>query len=109
MPSTRSATGKSSPAKRVLEQADLYQLVSYALRLACSRAVLLYPAADGKIPAEPQQYTVSSELMPADKIALWAASIPVSGAVDDEETLVAQLESSLRKLLRKGFKRLTDM
>ena len=93
--------GQEQARKAGIGQADLYQLVSYALRRACPRAVLLYPAADGKTLVEPQRFTVSSDLMPADKIELWAASIPISGAIENETGLIGQLKKSLQKLLVK--------
>jgi 5-methylcytosine-specific restriction enzyme subunit McrC len=92
--------GQEQTRKAGIGQADLYQLVSYALRRACPRAVLMYPAADGKVPAEPQRFTVSSELMPVDKIELWAASVPVSGNTEHEIELIASLKASLRALLK---------
>jgi len=92
--------GQEQARKAGIGQADLYQLVSYALRRACPRAVLLYPAADGSVPAEAQRFTVSSTLMPADKIELWAASVPISGGAADE-TLTTQLMDNLQKLLQK--------
>ena len=62
------------------------------------RVVLLYPAADGKL-TEARPFTVSSGLIPSDKIELWAASVPVSGAASGEEGLIILLEKSLRELL----------
>jgi 5-methylcytosine-specific restriction enzyme subunit McrC len=93
--------GQEQARKAGIGQADLYQLVSYALRRACPRAILLYPAENGKVPAEPQRFTVSSDLMPASKIELWAASIPISGAIENEIGLIEQLKKSLRELLGK--------
>ncbi|NML65903.1 hypothetical protein HHL22_11870 [Hymenobacter sp. RP-2-7] len=91
--------GDEQTRKAGIGQADLYQLVSYTLRRACPRAVLLYPAADGKMPPKPRKFTVSSKLMPVDKLMLWAASVPVSGDVAAEGQLVEQLTKSLRELL----------
>jgi 5-methylcytosine-specific restriction enzyme subunit McrC len=93
--------GQEQAQKKGIGQADLYQLVSYALRRACPQAVLLYPAADGKVPPKSQRFTVSSKLMPTDKIELWAASVPVSGDVTAEEQLIPLLTESLRDLLEK--------
>ena len=89
--------GQEQARKAGIGQADLYQLVSYALRRECPRAVLLYPAADGKL-TEARPFTVSSGLMPSNKIELWAASVPVSGVMNDEERTL-KLTKSLRELI----------
>ena len=73
-------------------------VVSYTLRRACPRAVLLYPA-DGKVPLKPRKFTVSSKLLPADKLTLWAASVPMSGDVAAEGQLVKKLSKCLQELL----------
>lgn len=91
--------GDEQTRKVGIGQADLYQLVSYTLRRACPRAVLLYPAADGKVPLKPRKFTVSSKLLPADKLTLWAASVPVSGDMAAEGQLVKKLTKCLRELL----------
>lgn len=100
--------GQEQARKKGIGLADLYQLVSYALRRECPRAVLLYLAADVKVPAEPQRFTVNLELMLANKIELWAADVPVLGAMDNEAGVSAQLKSSLRELLGKVLGNLPD-
>lgn len=91
--------GQEQERKSGIGQADLYQLVSYALRRACPRGILLYPGADGRELPERKKFTVSSELMPGNKIKLWAASMPVSGEIDAEASLIAELQEFLRNLL----------
>ncbi|RSK49398.1 McrC family protein [Hymenobacter rigui] len=91
--------GQEQTRKAGIGQADLYQMLSYALKRECPRALLLYPAADGKQPTAARRFSVSSGLLRPEVscIALWAASVPISGGVGEENEWIEALAQSLHE------------
>jgi 5-methylcytosine-specific restriction enzyme subunit McrC len=87
--------------KAGVAQSDMYQLVSYCLRSNCCQGVLLYPGTDGQAIPAVQQFTISSELMRPEKndIVLRAASLPVTGTLDDGNKRAAHLKKTIQQLL----------
>lgn len=87
--------------KAGVAQSDMYQLVSYCLRSNCRQGLLLYPSTDGQAVLAVQPFTISSKLMllEANSIIIRAASLPITGTLDDENKRAAHLKTSIQQLL----------
>lgn len=64
-------------AKKGISQVDLYQMVSYALRVGCRKVLLLYPnhkTSNNDI----EYFSVSSPMINGSSISVFAADVPIS-------------------------------
>jgi 5-methylcytosine-specific restriction enzyme subunit McrC len=82
-------------AKGGVNQSDLYQMVSYALRRNTDQVLLLYPNKYGQDWADNAYYTVSSQLLNVNPLHCRAISIEITGS--DRQTMVQNVIAQLSK------------
>jgi 5-methylcytosine-specific restriction enzyme subunit McrC len=87
---------RKKDSKKGISQTDLYQMVSYALRANCNTVLLLYPYYAGNT-LEPDQFTVSSEMIPGQNIRIFAADVPM--VFDDLKRADMELGGRLKGIL----------
>ncbi len=83
--------------KKGIAQADLYQMVSYALKRGCTELILLYPNISEELNA-PDTFKVISGFDGKDTIVIHAAEVPF-WSFDDFDGLADRLCSELTGLL----------
>jgi 5-methylcytosine-specific restriction enzyme subunit McrC len=83
--------------KKGVSQADMYQVISYAMRRGVHKVVLLYPNIES-LPKQPDSFVVQSSFPGGDRITILAAEVPF-WSIDDLEGLAARLEKALKEVL----------
>lgn len=83
--------------KKGIAQADMYQMVSYALRRGVQNILVLYPNQEETV-SEPDEFTIESAFPGRDKIRIVAAEIPFWSS-SGPAGLSNRLEPVLRNLL----------
>lgn len=83
---------QSTDRKKGINQSDLYQMISYALRRATDQVILLYPCRFGETPSEEAHFSVSSGALMTQPIHIRALDVPITGlSREDIEAGVAQV------------------
>jgi len=91
--------GDKTSKKAGINQVDLYQMVSYALRQNTKQVLLLYPVAYGEQTAPVQKFTVTSELMDNQLIHIRTVDLSITGGTKEDIifTLLIQLTQALNQ------------
>ena len=92
----RSPIFKADPKKGVA-QADLYQMVSYAVKRGCKELILLYPNISEELNA-PDTFEIVTGFEGRDKIVIKAAEVPF-WSFASFDGLSVRLFDSLKTLL----------
>lgn len=87
---------KPDDNKKGISQADLYQMVSYALRRETDQVLLLYPKAFGQTLSNDACFTVSSSLLSKNPLHIRSKDIDITGMSHQVmvNNVIGQLEQS---------------
>ena len=84
--------------KKGISQADMYQMVSYALRRGCKDVILLYPNIDEAL-NESDSFSVKSGFQEDVNISIVAAEVPF-WSIADFTNLSTNLYGALKEILK---------
>lgn len=82
--------------KAGVAQADLYQMVSYALRQNTTEAVLIYPLCHQQVQTDQHVFRVESPLLGGEPIQIRAVDVPVTGETKQE--MINELVNKLQQV-----------
>lgn len=84
--------------KEGIQQSDLYQMITYALRQVATDVVLLYPREFGQMESTVSEFHIDSELLIPLAIRIRAYDIPVTGLT--KQAMINILTAYLKKLFQ---------
>ncbi|GAB3049067.1 McrC family protein [Spirosoma pulveris] len=84
--------------KEGIQQSDLYQMITYALRQVATDVVLLYPLGFGQTDSKESKFHIDSDLLIPSAIRIRAYDIPITGLT--KQAMIANLTTYLKRLFQ---------